>query len=206
MNIGGKLCCAMPRTPADLPPPLWGRVRGGGIRRTSSRSGIPPTPNPSPQGGGEPVAARGARHEHRRQALSHHLARRRTAWSVEIIDQTQAAARARHRHAEDARGCRPGDQDHAGARRAADRRHRRLRRLPGAARRTPPTRASTAPSPISPSSAPPPSTCAGRSRRCAPRCATSRARPASPPPTRAPPRWPRPTSRPTAPSAGTAPS
>ena len=57
-----------------------------------------------------------------------------------------------------------------------------------------------------PSSARPPSTCAGRWTRCAPPCATCRATGASPPPTRAPPRSATPTSRPTAPSACTAPS
>jgi tRNA threonylcarbamoyl adenosine modification protein YjeE len=37
--------------PAEIPPPLWGRL-GGGESRTSD-AGTPPTPNPSPQGGGE---------------------------------------------------------------------------------------------------------------------------------------------------------
>jgi hypothetical protein len=39
------------RTLGLFPPPLWGRVREGGgaiVRRRST-----PTPNPSPQGGGE---------------------------------------------------------------------------------------------------------------------------------------------------------
>src|SRR5262245_65314154 len=38
---------------AMSPPPLWGRGRGGGGDCRTSKVGIPPTPNPSPQGGGE---------------------------------------------------------------------------------------------------------------------------------------------------------
>ena len=64
-------------------------------------------------------------------------------WSVEIIDQTRLPHALVIVTLRDARGCGARDQDHAGARRAADRRHGRLRRLPGAARRMPPTRRST---------------------------------------------------------------
>ena len=41
-----------------VPSPLVGEGQGGGDCRTSI-VGIPPTPNPSPQGGGEPVGVRG---------------------------------------------------------------------------------------------------------------------------------------------------
>ena len=156
--------------------------------------------SPSPLQG---EAKRGARqHEHQRQGLSHDLARARRRGGRDHRPD-QAAARARHRHAQDAGGCGAGDQDHAGARRAADRRHGRLWRLPGAARGRLRRGRSIAPSPFSPSSGRPPSTCAGRSTRCAPRCATCRARPASPPPTQRAAEIARTTSRPTAPSAGT---
>ena len=39
---------------ARIPSPLVGEGKGGGDRRTSA-AGVPPTPNPSPQGGGESV-------------------------------------------------------------------------------------------------------------------------------------------------------
>jgi len=41
-----------PRTHAALPPPLWGRVGEGGSPSGSLLRGTP-TPDPSPQGGGE---------------------------------------------------------------------------------------------------------------------------------------------------------
>ena len=44
--------------PLKSPSPPVGEGRGGGDRRTSA-VGSPPTPNPSPQGGGEPVGERG---------------------------------------------------------------------------------------------------------------------------------------------------
>ena len=53
--IGANLRCAVP---PRLPPPLWGRVGVGG--RASGHSLAPfldPTPDPSPQGGGEEFAA-----------------------------------------------------------------------------------------------------------------------------------------------------
>jgi O-succinylbenzoic acid--CoA ligase len=40
------------------PPPLWGRDRVGGIAE-DQKVGLPPTPNPSPQGGGESGRIRG---------------------------------------------------------------------------------------------------------------------------------------------------
>ncbi len=60
-------------------------------------------------------------------------------------------------------GCRGGDLDHDRARRAADRRDRRLRRRAGDARRTPPTPRSTRPCACSARRGRPRSTCAGRS-------------------------------------------
>jgi isoleucyl-tRNA synthetase len=51
---------------AGVPSPLVGEGQGGGDSRTS-REGVPPTPNPSPQGGGESAhdsSAAGDRHEH----------------------------------------------------------------------------------------------------------------------------------------------
>jgi hypothetical protein len=39
-----------------FPPPLWGRVREGGRAANYQRT---PTPNPSPQGGGERAARHG---------------------------------------------------------------------------------------------------------------------------------------------------
>ena len=127
----------------------------------------------------------------------------RTIWlsetaAVEIIDQTRLPHRARDRHARDDGGRGARDPHHAGARRAADRRHGRLRRCL-ALREDPSDEAlDRAIAPSSPSSGRPPSICAGRSTRCAPPCATCRATSASPPPTRAPPRSATRMSRPTA--------
>ena len=56
-------------------------------------------------------------------------------WSVGIIDQTLLPHRFATVRLDDARRRRARHRDHAGARRAADRRDRGLRRLPGAARR-----------------------------------------------------------------------
>ena len=55
-----KAAARSPAPAAVSPSPLVGEGRGGGDRRTSN-VGSPPTPNPSPQGGGESRAARTAR-------------------------------------------------------------------------------------------------------------------------------------------------
>ena len=87
-------------------------------------------------------------------------------WSVEIIDQTRLPHAFVVIPLQVDGGRRARDPHHAGARRAADRRHGRLRpRLAlrdGRLRRGPRSR----PSHSWPSSARPPSTCAGRWRRC----------------------------------------
>ena len=70
-------------------------------------------------------------HEHRRQAVSQHLAGDR--WLRRGDRPDQAAARV-GTSGSDRRGCGARDQQHDRARRAADRRHRRLWRVPGAAR------------------------------------------------------------------------
>jgi hypothetical protein len=43
---------SLARTLVLFPPPLWGRVREGGTPQTL-RTVATPTPDPSPQGGGE---------------------------------------------------------------------------------------------------------------------------------------------------------
>jgi cell division protein FtsL len=48
----------VPSPVAGVPSPLVGEGQGGGDRRTSAM-GAPPTPNPSPPGGGEAVAQGG---------------------------------------------------------------------------------------------------------------------------------------------------
>ena len=131
----------------------------------------------------------------------------RTIWlnddgtTVEIIDQTKLPHRfetvtfARRSTTPHRRS------NHAGARRAADRGDRGLRRSRSACATIRPTRRSTTPARRSPPRARPPSISAGRSTRCRRRCATSRAKSASPWLTPAPRRSATRTSRPTAESA-----
>ena len=85
------------------------------------------------------IGAKWTEREHQRQTLSHHL-----AGGGRLVGRDHrpdaAAAWLAIADAHDRGRCRPRHQDHAGARRAADRRDGGLRRLPGAARRTPRTR------------------------------------------------------------------
>src|SRR5215468_7646907 len=59
-DVGATLICANLRcaVPLRLPPPLWGRLGWGVVPRgTALLHSLTPTPDPSPQGGGEESAA-----------------------------------------------------------------------------------------------------------------------------------------------------
>ena len=125
-------------------------------------------------------------------------------WSVEIIDQTRLPHALVVVPLRSMRGGARARSSHAGARRAADRRHRRLRHRAGDARGCLRRSARSGASTSSPRSGRPRSICAGRWSRCgAARAATCRATSASRRPTGARPRSATRTSRPAAASAST---
>ena len=136
----------------DQPAPRRVVVAGDGIERGGDGRGcsrLMPLPGQAAAG----VAAPVPRPTHKRRQPSRGKAfmridgrHQRTIWVAEdgrtVRDHRPdaAAARAARGRPARSRGGGRGDRDHAGARRAADRRHGRLRHVPGAARRSRRTR------------------------------------------------------------------
>ena len=111
-----------------VPDRLGPRARHRADHRT--RGARPGAVEEARRGGGQGVAAMKVDGKHFRSIWLEP-----DGWSVAAVDQTQTAARIRRRADHELRRGGRGDPLHAGARRAADRRHRRLRRGAGDAGR-----------------------------------------------------------------------